>query len=406
MLLFTVRNTDLNIFDKKIDSSLHLLNTSLSFQIYTATAQLPEDWDLLSDTVFLQRRYLQLLETSAPENMKCHFIGLFQDQELVGIALTQFIDLSQVESFGDRDSCIKTKIRNLVFKNFSSNVLFVGNNMLTGQNAFAFSDAISETAGLQLLHRAAEAVKKMVTKTCSKVHLTVWKDFTSEQALGFKIPEFKGFYQFSTQPNMVFEIRKNWFSFDNYIEALSKKYRDQYKRARKKAEGVTKRKMSLDEIIHYNPVISELYQTVSQNASFNTFYLPKDHFITFKKLLGDQFLFYGYFEGDKLIGFNTLIKNGSDIDTYFLGYDDNCQREKMLYLNMLYDMVAYSINKGYSQIIFARTALEIKSSVGAKPVKMFGFIQHNNPVLNYFMPRFFKYFEPETIWNERNPFKD
>ena len=383
-----------------------MLNTSLSFQIYTATAQLPEDWDSLSDTVFLQRPYLQLLETSAPQNMKCHFIGLFQDQKLIGIALTQFIDLSQVESFGDRDSCIKTKIRNLVFKNFSSNVLFVGNNMLTGQNAFSFSDAISETAGLQLLHRAAEAVKKMVTKTCSKVHLTVWKDFTSEQALRFEIPDLKNFYQFSTQPNMVFEIRKNWFSFDNYIESLSKKYRDQYKRARKKSEGVTKRKMSLEEIIHYNPVISELYQTVSQNASFNTFYLPKDHFITFKKLLGDKFLFYGYFDGEKLIGFNTLIKNGRDIDTYFLGYDDNCQREKMLYLNMLYDMIAYSINKGYSQIIFARTALEIKSSVGAKPVKMFGFIRHNNRLLNYFMPRFFKYFEPETIWNERNPFKD
>jgi hypothetical protein len=32
----------------------------------------------------------------------------------------------------------------------------------------------------------------------------------------------------------------------------------------------------------------------------------------------------------KLIGFNTLIKNGSVMDTYFLGYDDSIQREKML----------------------------------------------------------------------------
>jgi hypothetical protein len=31
---------------------------------------------------------------------------------------------------------------------------------------------------------------------------------------------------------------------------------------------------------------------------------------------------------------------------------------------MLYDMIAYSINKGFKEIIFARTALEIKSSVG------------------------------------------
>jgi hypothetical protein len=29
------------------------------------------------------------------------------------------------------------------------------------------------------------------------------------------------------------------------------------------------------------------------------------------------------------------------MDTYFLGYDDSIQREKMLYLNMLYDMILF-----------------------------------------------------------------
>ena len=382
------------------------MNTSLSHKIFTSAKALPEFWDQFSDTVFLQREYLEILETSAPENMQCYFIGLYADGMLAGTALSQFIDLSKVESFGDRDQCVKTKIRNVVFKNFSSNVLFIGNNMLTGQNAFSFSEAIAEADGLELLSRAANDIKKLVAKKCSKVHLMVWKDFTDEQTTTFKIPVFSSFYRFSTQPNMVFDIRKNWFSFDNYMEDLSKKYRDQYKRARKKAEGITKRKLALEEIIYYNPVINQLYQTVSQNAAFNTFYLPENHFIEFKKKLGDKFLFYGYFENDKLIGFNTLIKNGEDIDTYFLGYDENCQREKMLYLNMLYDMIGYSINKGYSRIIFARTALEIKSSVGAKPVEMFGFIQHSNRILNFFMSKFFKYFEPETVWQPRNPFKN
>jgi hypothetical protein len=106
-----------------------------------------------------------------------------------------------------------------------------------------------------------------------------------------------------------------------------------------------------------------------------------------------------------LIGFNTLIKNGTDIDTYFLGYDEKFQREKMLYLNMLYDMIGYSINKGYNRIIFARTALEIKSSVGAKPTMMYGLIKHSNPVINLFVSRAFSYFEPKMEWQERKPFK-
>jgi hypothetical protein len=148
-----------------------------------------------------------------------------------------------------------------------------------------------------------------------------------------------------------------------------------------------------------------LYMHVAKNAPFNTFFLPKNHFRIFKEIFKDKFLFYGYFIDEKLIGFNTLIKNGKVMDTYFLGYDESIQREKMLYLNMLYDMIAYSINKGFKEIVFARTALEIKSSVGAKPLKMYGFIEHSNSIVNSYMPKIFKYLEPETIWQERNPFK-
>ncbi len=93
------------------------------------------------------------------------------------------------------------------------------------------------------------------------------------------------------------------------------------------------------------------------------------------------------------------------METYFLGYDDSIQRDKMLYLNMLYNMIGYSINKRFKKVIFARTALEVKSSVGAKPVRMFGYIKHKNKFINYFMPQLFKFFEPKVSWQERNPFR-
>jgi hypothetical protein len=68
-------------------------------------------------------------------------------------------------------------------------------------------------------------------------------------------------------------------------------------------------------------------------------------------------------------------------------------------------MIGYSINKGFNRIVFARTALEIKSSVGAKPEKMYGLMQHSNWFINLFIGKLFRYFEPEMIWMERNPFK-
>lgn len=382
------------------------MDASFSFKIYTSTSELPSGWDAVaSNNIFLSADYLKVLEESAPENMICHFIGLFRNDELIGLALSQFLNLSAVRSFGERDHCLKTEIRNFVFRNFCSNVLFIGNNMLTGQNAYCFNENISPTDGLLLLHDAAIALQKQFLKKALKVHLTVFKDFNHTEASHFNIPQFKSFYRFTTQPNMVFEIKKNWHSLDDYVGDLSKKYRDQYKRARKKAAGITKRKLSAEEISLYKDTIYNLYMDVAKNAPFNTFYLPHDHFDVFKKALKDNFLFYGYFAEEKLIGFNTLIKNGTAIDTYFLGYDESHQREYMLYLNMLYDMIGYSVKKRFEQLIFARTALEIKSSVGAKPIVMFGFIKHSNRFINLLVAKFFCYLEPEMIWQERHPFK-
>ena len=382
------------------------MKTPLSIKIYSSVSELPNNWDSLAiENIFLSTKYLEILEKSAPTNMIPHFIGLFKEKELVGIAISQFLDLNKLESFGERDECIKTAVRNIVFKNFSAHILIIGNNMLTGKNACAFSIKTNNVQVLQALKTASEQLKVIFKKKGLKVHITTFKDFPTAEITDFNQAGFHNHFQFSTQPNMVFDIPNHWKSEQDYIGALSKKYRDQHKRARKKADGIVKRKMHLEDIIKYEDTIYDLYHHVAKNAHFNTFFLAKNHFRSFKEILKDKFLFYGYFLDEKLIGFNTIIKNGEVMDTYFLGYDNSVQREKMLYLNMLYDMVAYSINKGFKEIIFARTALEIKSSIGAKPQEMYGFAQHSNAIADLAFEKVFRYLEPAVVWQERNPFK-
>jgi Peptidogalycan biosysnthesis/recognition len=382
------------------------LNTSLTFTIYQTANALPEKWDSVGkSTIFLKRDYFEILERSCPTNMKCFFIGVFQDKELVGVALSQFLDLNKLESFGERDQCVKTMIRNFLFKRFSSHVLFLGNCMLTGENAYTFLDAIPFEEGIKILHQARNSIEQLLQLQGIKIHLLTSKDFSAGEIKKLNQTPFRSIFQFTTQPNMVFSISNHWKNEQDYVNALTKKYRDQYKRARKKAEGLVKRKLSLKEIEQNEVLIYDLYYHVAKNAPFNSFFLSKNHFSDLKRIWKDNFLFYGYFLDEKLIGFNTLIKNGEAMDTYFLGYDDTIQREKMLYLNMLYDMIGYSIKKEFKTIIFARTALEIKSSVGAKPETMYGLMEHKNPIINYFLPNFFRYLEPKTSWKERNPFQ-
>ena len=130
------------------------MKNNYSYQIYSSASQLPENWNELAvATIFLSKEYLAILEKSDPVNMSCHFIGLFEDEDLVGIAVSQFLDLNQLESFGDRDQCIKSSLRNIAFKNFCSHILLIGNNTLTGQNAFIISENANGTAVLKTVNR-------------------------------------------------------------------------------------------------------------------------------------------------------------------------------------------------------------------------------------------------------------
>ena len=204
---------------------------------------------------------------------------------------------------------------------------------------------------------------------------------------------------------MILNLCPEWKTKEDYSAALTKKYRDQFKRAQKKIQGINCIALEYEEILHFEEQLYALYHHVAINAPFNTFFLAKNHFSTFKKQVGDRFLLFGYFYEDKLIGFHTLLLNGTTLETYFLGYDAAIQKEKMVYLNMLYNMIAFGIENQLERIIFGRTAMEIKSSIGALPIPMYGFMYHTQPIINRFVPKFFKNLQPPAPFELRHPFK-
>ena len=112
--------------------------------------------------------------------MICSFIALFKNNDLVGIAISQMISLVNVSSFGVNKSCIKSKIRDFVFRKFANNILFLGNNMLTGQNAYCFSDKITYKEGLLILNKTAIEIQEIFKKQGRKIHILNFKDFSAK----------------------------------------------------------------------------------------------------------------------------------------------------------------------------------------------------------------------------------
>jgi predicted N-acyltransferase len=218
--------------------------------------------------------------------------------------------------------------------------------------------------------------------------------------------EKAGFHAINFQPSMIMELPSNWKTMDDYLNAMSSKYRVRARRALKKASGVIFRELDLRQIELFNDDLVALHYAVVDQADFNMMWAGKDYFIQLKQQLGADFCLTACFEKDQLLGFFTTIRNGKELEANFLGFDAQANREHQLYLCMLYKMIELALANHCTKISFARTALEIKSSVGAVAHKTYIYMKHTNPFLNWLLPAIVRFGDPKEEWTPRHPFRE
>lgn len=383
-----------------------------TYHIYSCYSELPDSWDsFVIHDIFLQRNYLQALEEGAPNNITLFYIAIFTNERLVGIAMTQRVKLYLNDMFRKTEvSCIREAFQRVISKVLKGNILVAGNLSHTGQHGFFFDDSlISKELYFGTLFKALEGLKQKIRKEHGKkIRLIMLKDFFLGERKYNNAALFiaENLHQVSVQPNMIMKIRPEWESFEDYFQCLTKKYRDRYKRARKKLAHVTRKEFDLNTIETNSDKLHELYLNVSSNAKFNTFILPQNHFYVMKRRMKEDFRVFGYYSDNDLIGFSTIILNKTKLETYFLGYNSDYQIKHQLYLNMLYDMAKVGIESKCSEIVYARTAMAIKSSIGAEPNAMEIYMRHTNGILNKIFSPVFQLMNPIEEWEERHPFKE
>ncbi len=368
-------------------------------------------WDELSTRdIFLKTSFLGGLEKSAPKNISSYYIGIFKSNELVGVAIIQRVEMYADDIFRkSSNNRLKQLAKQLVSKIVKGNALVIGNLMHTGQHGFYFEiEKLSQDQFLNTLEKAIQELTLHIrTRFNKKIRIIAFKDYFEDDNIHKSYQFFKknNLYRAMVQPNMVLSIDKEWKHPEDYITAFNKKYRRRYKTARKKFANIESRELDAEYIETNSKTIFELYETVSDNAKVNSFKLQKHHFTCLKNHLKDRFRVFGYFINEELVGFYTLILNNEILETYFLGYNKNLQNQHQMYLNMIFDMAFFGIENKFKSIVYARTAMEIKSSIGAKPKTMHIYLKHtNNFVANTILRCIVKYMNPIQKWEERHPF--
>ncbi|MFM8371335.1 MAG: GNAT family N-acetyltransferase [Bacteroidota bacterium] len=387
------------------------------YRFFRSIEEAGSDWDNAApaEDIFLQRHFLSVIEKHPPRGTSFGYLVFYKQSRPAGVALCQFKyfkgddNIQELDSSDKKETCFYDGLA-LWFKRrvagmASADILICGNILLTGEHGWYFNDSlVEENEAVHILETALGDVVKIMAEEGVRIPVILVKDIAPEREVTRDKLVRSGFVEFDIQPNMVLELP--FRSFDAYLGAMSTKYRTRTKRAFKKFDGIERRELSLEDIERELPVIYRLYKEVASNAGFNMVDLTEDYFTGMKDGFGDYFRLFGYFREGKMVAFYSTIQNHKELEAHFIGYDKSLNHEYQLYMNILYDIIRLGIDSGSSRIIFARTALEIKSSVGAEAHPLWNYLRHQNQLANRFTATILDYLKPVETWLPRHPFKD
>lgn len=383
-----------------------LPNSTFSIRVFMDIEEVRPFWELIQDqfSTFFHCDYLAAIQKANIDGLSYRYILVFENDRVVGFIPLQIKDFDAKKQILNLQKEQQFSLRSQVSSFIKFHSLVNGNILVSGPYMYAFIPDIPKHIQWNLNQRITEYYQKHLLVTSeSKVNFTLIKDIPLEE----NSPSSDTNYTtFSVEPVMKLPIRSQWGNINDYLADMSSKYRVRYRRALKRIQGITSKVLSYDEIVYYQEQINVLYKNVLNNVNFTLFELSKDYFSSLELHLKEKYIFKAYFQDDNLIGFYTLINNKNELHADYLGYAKEHNKSSQLYLNMLYDMVDFGITKGFELVDFGRTALEIKSSIGAVPYEMNDFIKHKYQITNIMIPKLLQILNKETEWVQRHPFKN
>ena len=382
----------------------YYINKDISYQFSFAIQDLAKDWSLVQHhNLYLTTPYLTAIENSKIPHLGFLYVVVYQKEVPVGLMYFQSIEITNGFYFQDTfPHEIKKRITTKMLKSLCGNLMVCGNFFATGENGFVIHQEIS----IEVVYEVVKDLKTTLKQTGTSIGLSfiLFKEFWENQQLAIQQTLHKKYHSFEIDVNMVLEMDNTWHTFQEYLSSMTTKYRTRAKSVYKKTVEIKERELSAADIKAAKSSIHNLYVSVVKTASFNMVKFTEENFYQFKKELKDDFVFRGYFLEDTLVAFSTACFTDGCLDANYVGIDYKINESLPLYQRILYDYVQLAITNKVKELRLGRTAELMKSSLGAKPVRMQLYIKHNNKMVNTLMKPLIKKVKP-SVYELRSPFK-
>lgn len=354
------------------------------------------------NNVYFSKSFLKAFELSNPQ-IEFKYISISDSKKnTIALALVQVINLSVEGTLKNiKVASLIRKLLGLFFCNEHLKILFCGNIFLSGEHGIRCSDGVSKDEIMTQIGTALDAV----AANTKPLHAIFIKDFKKESLKNTRQFLSFGYSEINVEPNLIVLLDPKWKTFEDYKNNLKSKYRIKANKADTTSSDLKTRLFTEHDFETYKEELQALYQNTIDNASFNAQVLNLNTYIHLRASFKDDFIVKAYFLEDKLVGFLTALVNKDALDAHFIGLDYQLNKSHAIYPRILNDYVRLGIEKQVSSIDLGRTASEIKTTIGAKPIELSCYIKHKNPFFNSLIKPFFRRIKIKEF-KQHLPFKN
>jgi hypothetical protein len=379
------------------------VQNTFSFKTAYTYREVSETWgEILPEQHHLRHSDIEALENAKPDDIDFRYVNIYQNNSLIGVMYLQCLNFNSKHYHHNIfDRPVLKQLKQCIVTQ-SVKLLICGNLFRVNFQGFYFIDKSQREQIFDCLQLYRLETKKenglcgILLKDCSR-------EFTIKQ---FTCYQFKSFKQDLT---MELDISEDWSSFDDYLNALSRKYRQRVVKIQKSIQTLAMKELGVEELIAEKGRVTELYQNIVQKQSIALGILNAEYFVEMKKNLGDNFRVYGYYLDHKMLAFSSNIyyPNKAKMEIHYIGLDYAYNKQYNLYFNLLFDGIKCAIINGFKTIEMGRTAREAKANAGAHAVENFNYIWVKPGIIRMAFNFIGSWFDGNIgeDWKKRNPFK-
>ncbi len=345
------------------------------------------DWDSVANnnSVFLSRRYLQAIELCSPENTEQRYAMAYNQQNQPVVIVACQVAVIGGENLSQTTGKLTAKIK----KGYQERVLVCGNLVSSGLHGVGFALNFDQPTAWRITAEILYKIRR-AEKLSGKIDFVMVKDIKKPLLPPSEVLERYSYRRIQTDPDMVLELGREVTTFDDYLALLTTKYRGRIKKIIKTIEQAD---LGCERLIldaSSDAEIHQLYLQVEAKSATRLATLPKGYFLALQQALGSDFCCYAISSSQGLVGFVSVIKDGTDAVAYYVGLDYSINKKLPVYFRLLQLVIETAVDWGSEKVLFGRTALEPKANLGAEPVEEFVWARHRVPVVNFMVRKLFR----------------